>query len=132
MKKYLFIFLFLIIAGFAKAQSTDAANDELNAAEPKKTATSINNTPLDYPGGLDKFYLSVKQNISYNGHPKGTVMVRFTINKDGSVSDFEIVSGLDSNTDEACIRAIKKCGNWKPEIQNGEPISSIYVVPIKF
>ncbi len=69
-----------------------------------------------------------------NGAPAGKyqVLVRFTIEKDGSLSDFVLENNPGYGTGEEVIRLLKTSPKWKPAIQSGIKVKAIYRQPINF
>lgn len=51
------------------------------------------------------------------------VMVQFVVDKDGTVSQVNAISGPEELNDEA-VRVIRKSGKWTPAIQNGREVRS--------
>lgn len=54
---------------------------------------------------------------------QGMVMVQFVVDKDGTVSQVNAISGPEELNDEA-VRVIRKSGKWTPAIQNGREVRS--------
>jgi len=67
-----------------------------------------------------------------NGAPAGTftVIVRFIVAKDGSVSDVVAETRHGYGMEEESVRAIKKSGKWTPAIQNGRNVTAYKRQPI--
>ncbi len=100
-------------------------------------------------GGLDKESIFIgeegirsffENNLTYpekaeeNG-TQGTIIVRFVVEKDGSVTDVKIVGKefLGNGLEEEAIRVIKKTsGLWKPGEISGNPVRSYFRIPISF
>ncbi|NLD24467.1 MAG: M56 family metallopeptidase, partial [Bacteroidales bacterium] len=73
----------------------------------------------EYPGGVDAMMRFLGETIRYpfeamtNGI-QGRVICNFVIEKDGSVSDVQIVRGIDPHLDDEAIRVIEAMPKWKP------------------
>jgi protein TonB len=67
-----------------------------------------------------------------NGAPAGTytVIVRFIVAKDGSLSDIVAETSYGYGMEAESIRVIKKSGKWAPAIQNGRNVISYKRQPI--
>ena len=67
-----------------------------------------------------------------NGAPPGTytVIVRFIVAKDGSVSDVQAETSHGFGMEQESVRAIKKSGKWTPAIQNGRNVTAYKRQPI--
>ena len=60
----------------------------------------------------------------------GTIIAAFTIEKDGSLSEFEIEKSLNPFLDNEWLRVLKLMPKWKPAMQNGKPVKTRYKLPI--
>lgn len=63
---------------------------------------------------------------------QGTIMVQFLINPDGSTSDFVIKHSLGHGLDEASIEVAKKLRFDRAAVFDGEFVSFLYTLPVKF
>lgn len=63
---------------------------------------------------------------------QGKVYVRFTIRKDGSCTDLQIISTPDSLLNNEAIRLFKSMPRWQPARQGGKAIDYSYTVPVEF
>jgi hypothetical protein len=70
--------------------------------------------------------LAQKLNVS------GKVFTKFVIEKDGSVGEVEILTGLCQSLEEESIRVIKMMPKWKPGYQDGRPVRVYYTMPIAY
>lgn len=84
--------------------------------------------------GLSKF---IAHNIRY---PKdalqqgieGRILCSFIVGKDGSISNIEVVNGLNSDLDDEAIRVLGLMPKWKPGVNNGENVNVKCLLPIDF
>jgi protein TonB len=90
-----------------------------------------------YLGGESAWrrYLSNNLDASVPGNegaPPGTytVIVRFIVAKDGSVSDVVAETDHGYGMEKESVRAIKKSGKWTPAIQNGRNVTAYKRQPI--
>lgn len=60
----------------------------------------------------------VKENYPDNVKSFGRVYVEFVVEKDGELTNFKVVDGLDEKVNEVVIDAVKFTGSWYPA-QNG-------------
>jgi len=90
-----------------------------------------------FPGGESELLAYVGKNLQYpviaqeNGI-QGTVIVRFRVEKDGSVSNIQIVRSLDPACDKEAIRIVKSLPKFIPAKQNGVNVAVWYSFPVKF
>ncbi len=91
-------------------------------------------------GGMAAFYEFLKQNIKYPKQAKrmgieGKVFVRFVVERDGSITDVQVVKGIDADgggCNAEAVRVVSMSPKWKPGKQRGKPVRSRMVVPIAF
>lgn len=115
-------------------------NDLENMWEERNLAI-VRNLGLIHPkfqgGGIDDFALWVNSQVVYPDRERSdraerTVIVEFTVLKDGSVSDVHAVFGSDPVLNEAAVKAVSKSPQWTPGEQNGEPRNVRMNVPVVF
>lgn len=64
---------------------------------------------------------------------EGTIHVRFVVDKEGKVSEVEVVGRkLGFGCEEEAIRVIKTMRNWCPAFHNGKMVASYYNLPVTF
>ena len=54
------------------------------------------------------------------------------VDKDGSISNPEVVRGVDAYLDKEAIRVISSMPKWRPGVQNGKKVRVKYTVPVVF
>lgn len=96
----------------------------------------VENMP-EYPGGEAEMYKFIGQNIQYPRLAKetgisGRVFVTFVVERDGSVTDVQILRGIGGGCDEEAVRVIEAMPKWSPGKQRGKPVRVQYRMPIKF
>lgn len=105
-----------------------------------KTFVTVETLP-EPNGGWGKFYKFLSKEIQYpeGGFEKSTgdkVVLRFVVETDGSLSNIQVYPGTEKNTPLAmqveAIRVVSQSPNWKPGMNNGEPVRVRYQIPIKF
>ena len=92
----------------------------------------------EFPGGQPALFQYLSENVKYpvlaqeNGI-QGRVICQFVVNRDGSISNVEVVrSGGDPSLDKEAIRVIKSMPRWKPGKQRGKTVRVKYTVPVNF
>jgi periplasmic protein TonB len=88
-------------------------------------------------GGYSAFYKSIGKTLKYPekalaNRIGGKVYVQFIVNKDGSLTDIEVIKGLGFGCDEEAARAIKGSIKWKPGMQRGVPVKVRMILPVDF
>ena len=91
----------------------------------------------EFVGGMEALSQYIADNIRYPEQAKrdntqGKVLVRFTIQADGSVADAEVLRGIGSGCDEEALRVVNAMPKWKPGHVNGNPVRVQYTLPITF
>ena len=141
--------LLLIVNARVSAQQmkkTDQTVYEINTSEitdikvKQMDNDSIYNTVEvmpEFPGGMDQMAKYLSENIKYPEGAKdkgvsGRVFIGFVIEKDGSVSNAEVMKGIGGGCDEEALRVVKAMPNWKPGTMKGKPVRVHYTLPIFF
>lgn len=90
----------------------------------------------EFPGGVKAWlaFLNKHLNSPVDLEPgeKKTVMVRFTVGVDGSITNYEVMQSGGSAFDNEVIRVMKKMPKWSPAIQNGVNIAISFTQPVTF
>ncbi len=91
----------------------------------------------EFPGGFEGMSKFLTKNVKYPAAPRrmgisGTVFVSFVVDKEGVISDPQVVKGIHTDCDKEAIRVVKLMPPWKPGKQNGRAVKSRFVLPIKF
>ena len=87
--------------------------------------------------GMTDFYKFIGQNIKYpvdarKANIEGRVFVSFTVDETGKLSDFKVVRGIGAGCDEEAVRVLKLSPNWKPGMQDGIAVKSIFNIAVVF
>jgi protein TonB len=92
-----------------------------------------------FPGGDRAWRNYLEKNLNTevpgeNGAPEGnlTVIVKFVVSKDGSLSDITCETDPGYGICQEAIRVIKRTKNWTPAIQNGRNVNAYRRQPITF
>ncbi len=63
---------------------------------------------------------------------QGRVVVQFVVEKDGSISNVNVVRSVDPSLDKEAIRVVKAMPRWIPGKQNGSPVRCKFTLPVSF
>ena len=90
-----------------------------------------------FPGGVGKLMEYMAMNVRYPKEAEdkclqGRVITTFVVEKDGSITDVEVLKSIDPALDAEAVRVIKAMPKWTPGKQNGDPIRVKYTVPVTF
>jgi protein TonB len=88
-------------------------------------------------GNLTKFHDWVQKRTNYpqeaiDNKIKGTVILTFIVEKDGSVSNVTIVKGVNPLLDNEAVKAISESPKWSPGLQRGQPVRVRFLIPLIF
>jgi TonB family protein len=75
------------------------------------------------------------QHISDQSNQKyinGKVVLRFIVERDGSLSDIKVIKSLTPQLDSLAVQRLKTSPKWKPATLNGRPIMIYFTFPIEF
>lgn len=62
----------------------------------------------------------------------GTVYIGFIVEKDGHITNVEVVRGLCSFCDKEAIRVISRMTDWTPGIDKGKEVRAKVILPVRF
>ena len=93
--------------------------------------------PAEFPGGQAALMKWLSQNIRYpeaaqQNDIQGRVIVKFVVEKDGSIGQASIVKGVDKDLDREALRVVKKMPKWQPGKNNGVAVRSYFNLPVTF
>lgn len=88
-------------------------------------------------GGRAAFRRYLLQSVKYpaealNNKVEGKATVRFTVQPDGKLLDFEVIKGLGYGCEEELMRLIREGPSWKPATQAGTPVADKVKISLKF
>lgn len=111
-----------------KKQTQDAV-----VVQEEKPYTYVEQMP-EYEGGEAAFMQFMAKNMKHQATgAEGTSFVSFIIEKDGSLSNIEVVKSANAALDKEIVRVLKlTSGKWKPGKQNGRTVKVKMVQPVKF
>ena len=63
---------------------------------------------------------------------KRSVMVRFVVEKDGSLSEFKALTQYGAGVEDEVIKLLRRSPRWTPGMQRGRPVRSYHTQPLTF
>lgn len=132
------------------------SNEEIASTEINEEFTDVpietneaikeNNDPIEiwgvqekpeFPGGEQAMFEWLSKNIKFpekaiENDGFGKVFVQFVINKEGKVTNIELLNSVDPYLDEEAKRVVGAMPDWSPGKNNGRPVSVYFKLPIKF
>lgn len=130
MNKILLIsFLLLVIGKFGLAQT--------KADQPSNEIFSVVEQMPEYPGGQEKLVKYLQENIIYpekalKAGKQGTVYIKFIVEKDGTITNVQIMKGFDAECDEVAKKIVLMMPKWNPGKQRGENVRVAFILPVRF
>lgn len=88
-------------------------------------------------GDANEFSKWVNQRLVYpeiakeNG-VQGRVMLQFTVNADGTVSNVKVLRGVDPSLDKEAVRVVSSSPKWTPGKQRDRAVKVTYTFPVIF
>ena len=120
---------------------TDALDDYIDYDIPvEETNTNeivIAEQMASFPGGMEAWAKFLRKHLDYpkmakRSNIQGKVFLNFVVDKEGNVSDIEVVRGIGGGCDDEAIRVLKMAPKWNPGLQRGVPVKSRMALYIHF
>ena len=123
-----------------------AVIDKVVEEKPKEVAKPKEEGPVnmamveqkpEFPGGTAAMYKWLGDNINYptaaaEDGVQGKVTVAFVVEKDGRITNVQVVRGKHPALDKEAMRVVKAMPKWTPGRNNGQPVRVIYNLPVTF
>ena len=135
------------IGSFDVKGNDEAGGEVLKAKEviaqpepPKEEVTKVFDVVEvmpSFPGGQAALFEWLSKNIKYpvvaeeNG-VQGRVIVTFVVERNGSITDVQVVKSVDPSLDKEAVRVVKAMPHWIPGKQNGSAVRVKFTVPVTF
>lgn len=127
-----------LIAVFFCAGNLSAAEEEI--LEPVRFVAV---KKAEFIGGNEEMIKFLSENVKYpedvlqanekGANIHGRVYVKFVVEKDGSISDVEVVRSVHLSLDAESVRVVKlMSGKWTPATEREKPVRSKFTLPFVF
>ncbi len=116
--------------------TAETGPSEEEEAEGNQIFTVVEQNP-EFPGGEAALMAYIRKNLKYpafaaeNGI-QGRVTLSFTVEKDGSIANIEVMRSPADELSKEAIRVVNSMPKWKPGKQRGKPVRVKYVLPVTF
>ena len=134
------------IAPEPQPMEQEVVEPEKVAEEDKPEVVDMYDEPIDFrvvedlpqfPGGAAEFMKWLTKNLKYPASAqqrkvRGKVVAQFIINKDGSVTDVEVIQPLDSDCDREVLRVLGMMPKWEAGVMNAKPCRTRVCIPVVF
>lgn len=124
-------------AGEGDNEITVVGYGEHKSADTSGQVFAIVEKMPQFPGGEKAINEFISKTLQYpviaqeNGI-QGKVVCSFIINQDGSVTDAEVISGVDPSLDREALRIVSAMPKWTPGTQRGKAVRVKYTMPVTF
>ena len=137
------IIIFTLALGLAVASALNPNGVVRGAIEhvlgiPEDT-TIYNNVEVmpSYPGDMTECYMFVARQMHYPEEAEekgieGRVLIRFVVEKDGRLTNFEVIETPDPLLSDEALRVLKQMPQWIPAKNKGKDVRCRYSMPILF
>ena len=143
--KYL-LFVPLAVALLAMNSTAMRANVQKKVVKSTKVTKKTGTTDKVYevceqmpifPGGDAAMMKYLSENVKYpalaiKAQEQGRVVVSFTVEKDGAISDVKVARSVTPSLDAEAVRVVKAMPKWTPGKQGGQLVRVKYNVPVSF
>jgi TonB family protein len=90
-----------------------------------------------YKGGINKFYNYLSGHTRYppscyKAGIQGVAIMRFVVEKDGTLTDIKVVNFVHPDLAAEAIRVMKNSPKWNPGIWKGKAVRVAYNIPLSF
>lgn len=106
-------------------------------ASSKFDAVDIPEEMPEFPGGINELMKFLQENMKYpedatKEGKQGRVIVRFVIDKDGTISDATVMRSVYPSIDAEALRVVNAMPKWTPGKVKGAPVRVKYTLPLVF
>ena len=119
------------------AQNEDDTEIDLPVKSKDGTVYQIADEMPEFPGGMEAMTQYFAHNIKYpkeaiEAKISGRVVVKFTVTKEGAISNAAIIRSVHPVLDEEALRLVNSMPSWQAGKQDGKPVAVEYSLPILF
>ncbi len=131
-----------------KDRTVEAVRNDIAVAPPppeekpkEEVKQVVENKVFDIAEQMPSFKGNVNQWLSQNlTYPavaaengiQGRVIVNFVVEKDGSISNVQVVRSVDPALDKEAVSVVKRMPKWNPGMNNGQPARVKFTLPVTF
>ena len=130
----------LLIASNISCTSTENKKDSAEATESRAAEGEVFQVVEEmpeFPGGMAECMKWLGQNIKYPAEAiekgiQGRVIVQMIVERDGTITNANVVRGVDPLLDKEALRVVNLSPKWKPGMQRGQAVRVKYTLPVMF
>ena len=130
------------VADTAKRVSSQSPNDNIALRKDSDSAVIREDSVYrhvdkraQFPGGPDSLKSFIESNLCYPNLldcVEGSVIVRFIVEKDGSISDVKVIRSIEPLVDDEAVRVVRSMPKWIPAEKDGKAVRYRFMLPVKF
>lgn len=107
------------------------------AAEDDNNVHASVEEQAEFVGGMPALMRWLSSNIRYpesaqKNDVQGRVIVKFIVEKDGSITNAQVIRSVDSDLDKEALRVVGRMPKWTPGRNGGVPVRSYFTLPVNF
>ena len=130
----------LLIASNISCTPTENKKDSAEATESRAVEGEVFQVVEEmpeFPGGMAECMKWLGQNIKYPAEAiekgiQGRVIVQMIVERDGTITNANVVRGVDPLLDKEALRVVNLSPKWKPGMQRGQAVRVKYTLPVMF
>ena len=131
------IYLYLIVGFKVSAQEEVVSSLNSDSVPANSEFISNNENPKFEGKDINAFIQWVNSEIIYpesalRDNIQGRVVLRFTVDTAGNVTNVHVLKGVSKELDEEAVRVISSSPKWIPNYENGKPVAVSYNFPLTY
>ena len=118
-------------------QTIDVIEEDPVVIEIVEPVVDFPDVEAQFPGGDEMMRKWMQENILYpeismeNGD-QGRVYLKFVVERDGTITNVEIMKGTTKELDNEAKRIVRNMPKWNPGESSGNKVRSSFTLPINF
>lgn len=106
-----------------------------NSSDIQRPITIVEET-AEFPGGEEGLFKYLSENMKYPAESRGTnrqgtCYASFVVEPDGTITNVQIIRGVDIYLDFEVMRVVENMPKWSPGKMNGKPVRQLYNMPLR-
>ncbi|MDE6742136.1 MAG: energy transducer TonB [Muribaculaceae bacterium] len=115
----------------------EATSPAVVSAEDDNSVHTSAERQAEFPGGMQALMRWLSSNVRYpesaqKNDVQGRVIVKFIVEKDGSITNAQLIRSVDSDLDKEALRVVSRMPKWTPAKNGGVAVRSYYTLPVNF
>ena len=123
-------------AKWAQSRQQKASTTTTTGSDEDEVFVFVEEMPK-FPGGDSALYMYLCMNLNYpeearDSNIEGYVVISFTVEKDGSVSNVRCLRDIGGECGHAAVEVVKAMPRWAPGKQHGKAVRTQFTLPVHF